>query len=86
MDALPLTGNAPRKSEVEYHGKFGHNLVRIQHIAILNRIGICYKACFIGNQNMALTLPGLQGLKSCIQYLNSRPHKPILYPYNSYGE
>ena len=28
---------------------------------------------------MALTLPGLQGIKSCIRYLDSHPHKPIFY-------
>ena len=33
---------------------------------------------------MTPTLPGLQGLKSCIQYLDSDPHKHIFYPSNYY--
>ena len=42
MDALPLTGNSLHKAEMEYHGKFGHTLGRIQHIALMSKIGICY--------------------------------------------
>ena len=38
MAAFPLTGNALRKSEMEYHRKFGNNLGRIQHIALMIRI------------------------------------------------
>ena len=35
---------------------------------------------------MALNLPGFQGIKQCVQYLASHPHKPIYYPYNNnYG-
>ena len=33
---------------------------------------------------MAPTLPGFQGIKICVQYLASHPHKPIFYPYNYY--
>ena len=33
---------------------------------------------------MAPTLPGFQGIKRCVQYLASHPHKPIFYPSNSY--
>ena len=33
---------------------------------------------------MAPTLPGFQGIKICIQYLASHPHKPIFYPSNFY--
>ena len=40
MPALPWTGNALNKSEMEYNGKFGHNIGRIQHIAIMIRIYI----------------------------------------------
>ena len=40
MDALPLTVNTLHKAEMEYHGKFGHNLGRIQHIDIMSRTEI----------------------------------------------
>ena len=40
MNALTLTGNEFNKAEMEYHGKFGHNLGRTQHIAIMSRIDI----------------------------------------------
>ena len=33
---------------------------------------------------MALTLPGFQGIKRCVQYLASHPHKSIFYPSNYY--
>ena len=33
---------------------------------------------------MAHNLPVFQGLKRCIQYLDSHPHKPILYICNYY--
>ena len=33
---------------------------------------------------MAPTLPGFQGIKRCVQCLDSHPHKPIFYPFNSY--
>ena len=29
MDAILLIGNVIHKSEREYHGKFGHNIVKI---------------------------------------------------------
>ena len=31
------------------------------------------------------TFPGFQGIKRCVQYLDSHPHKPIFYPSNYYG-
>ena len=35
---------------------------------------------------MAPTLRGFQGIKQCVQYLASHPHKPIFYPSNyDYG-
>ena len=40
MAEIPLTGNAFHKSEMEYHGKFGHTLGRIQHISPMIRIEI----------------------------------------------
>ena len=33
---------------------------------------------------MAHTLPGFQGIKRCVKYLASHPHKPIFYPSDSY--
>ena len=38
MDTIPLTGHSLNKSEMEYHGKFGHTLVSIQHIALMSII------------------------------------------------
>ena len=40
MASLLLTRHAPYKSEMEYYGKFGHTLGRIQQIALMSRIGI----------------------------------------------
>ena len=33
---------------------------------------------------MAHNLPGFQGIKCCVQYLASTPHKNIFYPSNYY--
>ena len=84
LAALPLTGYALQKAEMEYHGKFGHTLERIQHIALMSRIYLCCATCRLETQTVAPTLPGFQGIKLCVQYLASHPHKPIFYPYNSY--
>ena len=67
---------------MEYNGKFGHNIERVHHIALMSIIGICYTTFHLETQNLAPTLPGLQGTKHCIQYLASHWHKPIFYPYN----
>ena len=40
LDPLPLIGHALHKVEMEYHGKFGHTLGRIQHIALMSRIDL----------------------------------------------
>ena len=86
MAALPLTGNAFHKAEMKYHGKFGHTLGRIQHIAIIIIIGISYANFHIETQTLAPTLPGFQGIKRCVQYLARHPHKPIFYcSYYYYG-
>ena len=69
---------------MEYHGKFGHTLVRIQNIAIMSRIDLCCATCRIDTQTLSPTLPGFQGIKRCVQYLSSHVHKPIFYPSNSY--
>ena len=70
--------------KIDYHGKFGHILERLQEISIMSRIGICYTACHLESQTLPSILPVLQGIKRCIPYLDSHPHKPIFYPYNSY--
>ena len=44
MAAPPLTGNYLHKAEIEYHGKFGHTLLRIYKIYLMSRIEICYTA------------------------------------------
>ena len=69
---------------MEYHGKIGHTLERIQHISLMIIIDIFYTTCRLANQTVAPTFLGLQGIKRCVQYLASIPHKPIFYPYNSY--
>ena len=62
---------------MEYHGKFGHTLVRIQHISIMSTIYLFYATFRLSTQTVAPTLPGFQGIKQCVQYLDSHPHKPI---------
>ena len=84
MAAFSLTVNALRKSEMEYHGKFGYNLGQIHKIAITRRIDICYTVCHLVTQIVAPTLTSFQGIKLCIQYLASHLHKPIFYPSNYY--
>ena len=84
MAALPLTGNALHNAEMEYFGKFGHTLGRIEHIAFMSRIDLCYATCCLATQTVAPTLPGFQGIKRCVQYLDSHPHKSIFYHSNSY--
>ena len=77
MAALTLTRNSLYKAEMEYHRKFGHNLGRIQHIALMVRLEICYTYCCLATKTMSTTLPSFQGIKSCIQYMASRSYKPI---------
>ena len=77
MAALPLTGHAIHKAEMEYHGKIGHTLVRIQHIALMSRIRVSYTTFRLSTQTVSPTLPGLQGINLCVQYIASHPHKTI---------
>ena len=69
---------------MEYRGKFVHTLGRIQHIALMIRIDLCYATCSLATQTVATTLPVFQGIKICVQYMASHPHKPIFYPSNYY--
>ena len=82
--ALPLTGHALQKAEMEYHRKFGHTLGRIQHIALMSRIDLCYETCRLETPTVAPTLPVFQVIKLCVQYLGICLHKPICYPSNYY--
>ena len=63
MSALPLKVNTLCKTEMEYHGNFGHPIGQIQHIYIMSRTYICYTAYFMVTQTVSPTLAGLQGLK-----------------------
>ena len=85
MAALPLTGHAPHKAEMEYRGKFGRTLGSIQHIELISIIYLCSVTCRLATQTVAPTLLGFQVIKLCVQYLSSRPDKLIFYPSNSYG-
>ena len=84
MVSLLLTVNAFHNAKMEFHGKFGHTLGRIQHIALMSRIESCYATYCIATQTIAPALTGFQGINHCVKYLDSHPHKPILYPYNYY--
>ena len=46
-------------------------------------VELFYQTCCLATQTVASTLPGFQGIKRCVQYLSSHPHKPIFYPSNS---
>ena len=50
----------------------------------MNIIDIFYATCHLETQTMAHALTGFQGIKRCVQYLASHPHKPISYTSNSY--
>ena len=84
MTVITLTINAFHRAEMEYHGKFGHTLGIIYHIALLSKHEICYAICHIETQTVAPTLPGFQGINRCVQYWDSHPHKPICYTSDSY--
>ena len=58
MGALTLTGHALHKAEMEYHGKFGHTLVRIKHIYLMSIIELYYATRNLATQTVAPTLPG----------------------------
>ena len=64
---------------MEYNGKFGHTLGRIQQIDLMSIIDFCYVIYCIATQTVAPTLHSFQGIKRCVQHLASHPHKPILY-------
>ena len=84
MAALTLTRHAPHKTEMQYHGKFVHTLVSIKQIALMIIIELCYETCTLASQTVAPNLPGFQGIKRCVQYMDSHLHKLIFYPSNSY--
>ena len=84
MAALILKGNELHKEEMEYQGKFGHNLGRIQQISFISRIDIFYATCLLATRIVAPTIPGFQCIKKCDQYMASHPNKPIFHPSHSY--
>ena len=57
MAALPLTGNALHKAEIQCNEKFGHTFGRKQHISLMSRIDICYATFRIATKTVAHTLP-----------------------------
>ena len=69
---------------MEYHGKIGNIIGRIQHISLMTIIDICCTACRLANQTVVPNIPGFQGIKRCIQYLASNPYTPIFYHSNYY--
>ena len=79
MDQIIFAGNELQKSEREYHGNFGHTIGWIQHIDITITIEICYTYFHPRTKTVAPTLPYFQGLKRCIKYIATHPHKPIFY-------
>ena len=69
---------------MEYHGKFGHTIVRIQHIALMSRIYFLYATFYLATQTVSPTLTGFRGIKRCVKYLASNTHRPIFYPSDYY--
>ena len=63
MAALPLIGNTLHKVEMEYHGKFGHTIGRIQKISPMSKMDTYYIARRLETQTEAPTITGFQGLK-----------------------
>ena len=45
----------------------------------MSRIDICYKTFRLATQTVAPALPGFQGIKLFVQYMDIQPHKPIFY-------
>ena len=84
MAALKLTGHTLHRAELEYQGKFGQTLGRIQHIYLISRIGILNATFRLATRTVTPTLSGIQAIKGCVQYLARNPHKPIFYPSNYY--
>ena len=74
MAELPLTVNALHKVEIEYHGKFGHILGKIQYISLKGIIYTFYATCGLATQTVAHTLTGFQGIKRCVKYISRHPH------------
>ena len=49
-------------------------------------IDTCCTSCCLANKNVAPNIPGFQGIKQYIQYLDINPYTPIFYPSNYYDE
>ena len=50
----------------------------------MSRIDLFYATYNLATQTVTPNLPGFQGIKLCVKYLASHPHKHIFYPSNSY--
>ena len=50
----------------------------------MSRIELCCAIFCLATQTVEPTLPGFQGTKRCVQYMDIHPHKPIFYPSASY--
>ena len=50
----------------------------------MSKIELFYATYRLATQTVAPTLPGFQGIKRCVQYMASHPHKYIFYTSNSY--
>ena len=70
---------------MEYPGKSLHTLGEIQYIDLISIMDLFYAICHMDTQTLALTLTGFQGIKRCVHYLASHPHKPIFDLSNYYG-
>ena len=84
MPAVPLSGNYRCKVEMECYVKFGPTLGWIQKIVNMSRIDSFYTAIRLVTRTVSLTLTDLKGLKRCVQYMASHPHKYVFYPFNYY--
>ena len=69
---------------MEYHAKFGHTILRIQHISLISRIEFFYTYFQLATQTVSPTLPGLKVINISIKYLSSHRTKHISYPSNYY--
>ena len=48
----------------------------------MGRIDICYETCRLETRTVAPTITGFHGIRICVKYLDSNPHKPIFYLFN----
>ena len=66
MAAVPLTGNALHKAEMEYLGNFGNTLGMIQHISLIIIVDVFYATCHLATQTAAPNIPGFQSINHSV--------------------